>query len=545
MSRAAVVEAVHPDVWQIGIAIRGGILRHNIYVVYVAGRYVCIDAGAALNGDEFIDAVREIVQPEALASIILTDSSPFAASALERWRKRGFQGEIIGDWRCALEVAACGVTGPFRYLYKPVEYVGSENASGLKFVLVPESPGTLCVVHADSGCVFTGRAASSMGRKLPAVAETLGAPQVAYARNFGDYGPSLADALVAVAEDTGLLCPRFGSMLRNQPGLRMTDDTERLETVIAEVERLRSDNLDLQSTIVFANDAALLDSFTGLYARAYAEQFIVSMNEQSAPFTCAFIQIDKMKEINRTAGTVIGDSIIKDLAGFLTERFPSVILFRWGGPVFLLVLEETVSVAQSLAHELVDAVAAQHRFAQSVTVSVALVGSTELQSTDERPPAQMMNAIAGARLRLLERRGGNGVLAESDPEFIETTPALIMDGDPVSSTYLREYLATNNVAAVVATSGDQAWELIERYQPEVIIADAYLPQFDAFQIRARMLASPEHRHIPFVLIAQAKADQLIERAHALKIFHVFERPVPLKELIGVVRHLTERSANER
>jgi CheY-like chemotaxis protein len=78
---------------------------------------------------------------------------------------------------------------------------------------------------------------------------------------------------------------------------------------------------------------------------------------------------------------------------------------------------------------------------------------------------------------------------------------------------------------------------MEKYQPEVVIADVYLPQFDALQIRARMLESGDLRRIPFVLLVEAKTDEIVERAHALQIFHIFEKPVPLRELLGVIRYL--------
>lgn len=304
-----------------------------------------------------------------------------------------------------------------------------------------------------------------------------------------------------------------------------------------ELAELRVVNLNLRSAMVEASDAALRDGLSGLYGRAYADEFILSLLSAEGGFVCAFVELDRLKEINRELGVSGGDRIVADVAGFLSETAGEAFLFRWSGPAFLLVLQCGMDEALGRAESIRRAVEAERRFSRPVTVSVALVDSGEANGSGARERLDSIQAIARARLKLLERRGGNEVSAESALAVEEKAMALVMDGDPIASEYLVEYLERYGFTAIGAARGGEALELMERYKPEVVVADTYLPQFDAFQIRSRMLASADLRRVPFVLIADKKTDELIERAHAMRIYHVFEKPVPLSELAGVMRYL--------
>ncbi len=304
-----------------------------------------------------------------------------------------------------------------------------------------------------------------------------------------------------------------------------------------ELAELRAVNLNLRSAMVEASDAALRDGLSGLYGRAYADEFIVSLLPLGAGFVCAFVELDHLKEINREAGVTGGDRIVADVAGFVSELAGDAFLFRWSGPAFLLVLQCGMDEALDRAESIRRAVEAERRFSRPVTVSVALVDSREAVGDGPRERLDSIHAVARARLKLLERRGGNEVTAESALAVEEKAMAVVMDGDPIASEYLVEYLTRFGFTAIGAARGGEALELMERYKPEVVVADTYLPQFDAFQIRSRMLASNDLRRVPFILLADKKTDDLIERAHALSIYHIFEKPVRLAEMAGVMRYL--------
>jgi len=550
MSEEIRVEAIADGVWRMAGLSRGGILTVNCYLVREAASFIAIDAGPANQADAILAAMASVARPAEVGQLVLLDDGPFAASGLAAWRNAGFKGEIVADWRAALGIAAAGIAGPYRYVHKERDGFSCDGPSILELRILSGHPGQLFAMHCRTGCLFSGMVGSSMGRGLPTVSEAPGRAMRAFVAAFGSTGPALDEVVAAFDPLPAMVCPRSGSCMRSDsipdPGVWTSAPvtsadgdaaSKEVVSLLEEIDQLRTDNLDLRSSMVFASDAALRDEISGLYGRSYADEFLRSLIKQGSLFSGIFIEVDRLKELNREAGVEGGDRVIADAAGFLSERFTGGFLFRWSGPVFLLVLESDRKEAFVQAESMRASLEADRRFSRPVTVSAAIVGNDELRGDAPEARLSSLQSFARARLKLLERRGGNEVLADSGSDVREKTMALVLDGDSISADYLVEFLNRREFSAIGAGRGGEALELMERYQPEVVIADAYLPQFDAFQIRARMLASPDLRRVPFVLLAQAKTDELVERAHTLRIFHVFEKPVPLVELLGVVRYL--------
>lgn len=547
-------ERLADGVWRVNVALRGGVLSHNGYIVAAGGAYLVVDPGYESGASALLAALPS-APPAAVAAL---DSGASTLSALAALRRAGFSGEIWADWVDALALAEAGLPGPYRYLHGegradgPLGRYGAAG-DGVRFFL---AGGRLCALHERSACLFTGLAASSMGRDLPASVDGFGRPQAAFSEAFGIAAPTRA---LALAEGASLVCPRFGSALpasawasvsavpaSASPGTRQGPSAD-IQRLLGEIDKLRTDNLDLRSAMVVASDAALRDGLTGLYARPYAEEFIRSLAAQGSSYACAFVELDRLKEINRVAGPQAGDALLADLASALAESAAesgaAAYLFRWSGPVILAALDGGRAEAAALGERFRAAVEAGRRFSRPLTVSVAVACSDELAAGAE--PASALYALARARLKLLARKGGNAVLAESGEALAEKSLALVLDGDPIGAAYIVEYFNAREFAAVASSRGGEALELMERYKPELVIADAYLPQYDAFQLRARMLASTDLRGIPFALLAELKTDELVERAQGLGIYHIFQKPVPLRELYGVARYLAAGGADER
>ena len=542
-------------VWRVSCPTRGGVLTVNCYIIQDGTGFTAVEPGPASTADLVLAGISTLVQPGKIERLLLLDSSPFAASGAAAWRSAGFKGEIYADWRTALGISEAGIPGPYRFIYKEQDEYQSEGTAILEFRIFDDSLGSLFALHSRTGLLFSGRLGSSIGRDLPVTASGMDRPQQLYQKTFGLPGLDLP-ALIQGFNSTmpTMICPRFGSTLiiSSPTGLQIdklsrekAEAADEVVVLLKEVEKLRVDNLDLQSAMVFASDAALRDELSGLYDRTYANEFLRSLISQGNTFCAAYIEIDRLKEYNRTAGVSSGDLLLADIAGFLLEHSAGGYLFRWSGPVFLLVLESDRESSYRKAEAIRAAVEAERRFSRPATISVAIVGSDELVTQGRDDVLATLQSYSRARLKLLERRGGNEVLAESGAELQEKSIALVLDGDSISADYLMEFLNRQDFTSVGASRGSQALELMEKYQPEVVIADVYLPQFDAFQIRARMLESGDLRRIPFVLLVEAKTDEIVERAHTLQIYHIFEKPVPLRELLGVIRYLVRWVPDER
>jgi PleD family two-component response regulator len=547
---AAKPSEIHPGLYRLSASLQGGMLAFNSWLIADGGRYLLVEAGPAAAARELIDAASTLADPADIECVILLDEGPFSVSALRAWQERGFHGRVIADWRVATAVAASGATVELERIRDDNLRLAGEGGSGLRFLRPAGARGSLAVLHEATGCLFSGGLGSSLGRDLPEICQDRELrAQRAYAAAFG-YGLPPEAPLPAETFPT-LLCPRFGSILPRDlvapaldlaslpppgPGAAKSPEAEEL---VAELDKLRDANWELRESMVAASDAALRDPVSGLYDVRYAEAFLRSVAERGVDFTATFARIDGLKALNRSLGAGGGDILLRDLAAFILERETEGYLFRWVGPVFLLILEGAHESILERVGGLRRAIEEEKRFIHPVTASFALVRGGEIPAQ----PAELQRLVRD-RFKLLERQGGNALLDKGGIPGEKSAVALVLDADPVFRDHLVGFLNREGFAASGAASGGAALELMDRLRPEIVVADSWLPQYDAFQIRQRMEESVDLRGIPFILLSTGRSDELLTRAHSLGVFHVLEKPVSLVELLGLARHLVARGADE-
>ncbi|HUX39628.1 MAG TPA: response regulator [Rectinemataceae bacterium] len=538
-----------PGIWRVGAMAPGQALDINCYLIPSGEGYVLVDAGPASLAREIIRLAEAVAPCSAIHTIVLLDESPFAVSALAAWTAAGFRGRVLADWRVVAGLSLASVDVGFRDLREADLLIGAGTSGELRILRPEGSSGSIALFHAASGTLFSGRIGSSMGKDLP---EYCSDPGLSAQRSFMDsfgYGLGLDASSLPKGGEARLLCPRFGSLVaaplaRELLALSCLPETaacpdapDDLAPLMLELESLRSSNYELREAMVGASDAALRDPATQLYGRGYADAFVQELCGRKSEFSAAFIRVDHIRELNREIGAQSVDLIIRDLASILQEMTPEGYLFRWTGPIILLILQNSGEGVTARLEALRLAIAAERRFVRPITVSIALVRCVEL-------PAEgfgVLQSLARERLRLLDRRGGDALLDRSDIHVEDRALVLALDSNDLFLDFLVESLEHEGFRTQGASRGGAALELIDGTRPELVIAEVSLPQFDAFQIRTRMHASSDLHDIPFILLTDVKTDEIVARAHSLGIFHIFEKPVSMVELTGIARSLLARN----
>lgn len=103
-------------------------------------------------------------------------------------------------------------------------------------------------------------------------------------------------------------------------------------------------------------EQAITDSLTGLYNRAYLDEFIKNHTDDCYPLAIISADCDGLKIINDTYGHTAGDEYIKASVTLFEMFLPKErILFRMGGDEFLILLPSTPEEkAVQLVNELKD-----------------------------------------------------------------------------------------------------------------------------------------------------------------------------------------------
>lgn len=116
--------------------------------------------------------------------------------------------------------------------------------------------------------------------------------------------------------------------------------------------------------------------------------------------------------------------------------------------------------------------------------------------------------------------------------------ALLVEDNKDMAEYVLELLAAHKFDCKLAKNGKEALEVLERYQPDIIISDIMMPEMDGLELLYELKKSEQLRSIP-VMFLSAKSDlegriesfRLGVNDYILKPFHTNELLVRVENLI--------------
>lgn len=121
-------------------------------------------------------------------------------------------------------------------------------------------------------------------------------------------------------------------------------------------------------------EQAITDELTGLYNRAYLDEFIETHGDDYYPISIISADCDGLKEINDTYGHTAGDEYIKAAVSLFKKVLPEdSIMFRMGGDEFIILLPTTSKeAALQAAEQLRDTEKMFHIEDQELSISLGI-----------------------------------------------------------------------------------------------------------------------------------------------------------------------------
>lgn len=118
---------------------------------------------------------------------------------------------------------------------------------------------------------------------------------------------------------------------------------------------------------------------------------------------------------------------------------------------------------------------------------------------------------------------------------------LVADDDPGTRLSISDYLELAGYVVVAAENGYKALDMVERYQPHLIITDITMPLMDGYELVRQVRRQPAFRLLPVIfLTARINTEERI-RGYQLGCDIYLPKPFALEELGAVVRNLLDRS----
>lgn len=123
---------------------------------------------------------------------------------------------------------------------------------------------------------------------------------------------------------------------------------------------------------------------------------------------------------------------------------------------------------------------------------------------------------------------------------MEDLKILVVDADPKNLQILKETFEASGFLIDTAVDGDKAWEILNSSQPDLILSEVNLPDYDGFQFLQKIKQNSATAHIPVVFLTNRR--DLQDRVRSLRggVKDYLIKPVHVKEVIARIRMILRR-----
>jgi len=119
---------------------------------------------------------------------------------------------------------------------------------------------------------------------------------------------------------------------------------------------------------------------------------------------------------------------------------------------------------------------------------------------------------------------------------------LLADDEKSMRMVMERRLQSWGYRVVTASDGQQAVELAQTRQPNLVLLDVMMPKLDGFSACRTLKADEATRRIPIALITAKDSRNLPEEANAAGADGFLQKPYDFEELQTMLRALTSRPA---
>jgi CheY-like chemotaxis protein len=115
---------------------------------------------------------------------------------------------------------------------------------------------------------------------------------------------------------------------------------------------------------------------------------------------------------------------------------------------------------------------------------------------------------------------------------------VLIDDDPMVQKAFSRYLSSSGYKVELADNGKQGLHMIEAEPPDLVITDILMPEMDGLEVL--MAVRKLEFSIPVIAISggmRALPINFLRDAKELGARYVFEKPVPLQNLLEAVKEL--------
>jgi DNA-binding NarL/FixJ family response regulator len=119
---------------------------------------------------------------------------------------------------------------------------------------------------------------------------------------------------------------------------------------------------------------------------------------------------------------------------------------------------------------------------------------------------------------------------------------LVADDDFATRLSINDYLEILGYSVIAAENGKEALDLVEEFQPHLIVTDITMPEMDGYEFVRRVRTRPAFRLLPVIFLTERTSTEERIRGYRMGCDNYLAKPFELSELGVVIRSLLDRYA---
>jgi diguanylate cyclase (GGDEF)-like protein len=287
-----------------------------------------------------------------------------------------------------------------------------------------------------------------------------------------------------------------------------------------------------------------IDKLTGCYNHIFLNEYLVNEldlidleKERKPNLVLVYVKIDNIMDINIKYSNTIGNETISNLAYLLKEiTDKSEIIFKRTGPNFIILSHDFNDDLIKYTRNIQNRVKKSEIFIEPITVSSAVIARSEIvESLENEKIAEILLSKGTSRINLSHELGNSSYIDKDT--IIEKNifgNILIAESDPLTLAIMKSYFKESGYEIQAVSNGLDALDLAKKEKFDAIIADRYIKKIDGLTLKKYINESSMNMNTIFLLTVQSKNVDIINKANLIAIDYIFDKPVILEELLGII-----------
>ncbi|SKA76129.1 Chemotaxis protein histidine kinase CheA [Thiothrix eikelboomii] len=125
--------------------------------------------------------------------------------------------------------------------------------------------------------------------------------------------------------------------------------------------------------------------------------------------------------------------------------------------------------------------------------------------------------------------------AMKSSEQHERPHILVVDDSITVRKVTEKLLISENMLVGTAKDGLEALEMLDKFDPDLILMDIEMPRMDGFEVLETVRQNPDWNHVPIIMISSRTADKHQQRAEQLGANSFLGKPYQNQELMALIR----------